>query len=170
MLDFDPLVPIPGQERPPESSDPDAFVAKLRYQQTKVDGVLPTILVEQAVVSVIGEQQAWISQRYPDLTPKYLFLGVRHQHQGQRPRTYHSYREKLSRLDRIHGLTDTAGRPLRFSQTRCSSRPDAATGQVRPPPNFPRHGPRRQILAPGPQVPAGVAPRQVLNAGSPESN
>ena len=38
MLDFDPLAPIPGQERPTESDDPDAFVAKLRYQQTKVDG------------------------------------------------------------------------------------------------------------------------------------
>jgi hypothetical protein len=58
MLDFDPLQPIPGQERPAGSDDPDAFVAKLRYQQTKVDGVLPTILVEQAVVNVINEQQA----------------------------------------------------------------------------------------------------------------
>lgn len=117
MLDFDPLLPIPGQERPTESDDPDAFVAKLKYQQTKVDGVLPTILVEQAVVNVIHEQQAWLKARYPDLTPKYLFLGIRHQHQGQRPRTYHSYREKLSKLDKIHGLTDAAGHPLRFSQT-----------------------------------------------------
>ena len=60
------------------------FVAKVRYQQTKVDAVLPTILVEQAVVNVIREQQAWITRRYPHLSPKYLFLGLRHQHQGQR--------------------------------------------------------------------------------------
>ncbi len=86
MLDFDPLSSIPGQERPTDSDDPDAFVAKLRYQQTKVDGVLPTILVEQAVVNVISEQQAWIRRRYPpDLSPKYLFLGLRHQHQGSGP-------------------------------------------------------------------------------------
>lgn len=117
MLDFNPLAPIPGQERPAASDDPDAFVAKLRYQQTKVDGVLPTILVEQAVVNVIGEQQAWIRRRYPDLSPKYLFLGLRHQHQGQRPRTYQSYGVTLNKLDKIHGLTDSAGRPLRFSQT-----------------------------------------------------
>jgi integrase len=117
MLDFDPLAPIPGQERPTQSDDPDAFVAKLRYQQTKVDGVLPTILVEQAVVNVIGEQQAWITRRYPHLRPKYLFLGLRHQHQGQRPRTYQSYGVVLSKLDKIHGLTDAAGNPLRFSQT-----------------------------------------------------
>ncbi|GAB4911453.1 RNA-guided endonuclease InsQ/TnpB family protein [Mycobacterium avium] len=54
MLDYDPLQPIPGAERPTDSDDPDAFVAKLRYQQTKVDGVVPTILVEQAVVNVMG--------------------------------------------------------------------------------------------------------------------
>ncbi|MDG3009376.1 tyrosine-type recombinase/integrase [Rhodococcus sp. D2-41] len=121
MLDFDPLQPIPGADRPTVSDgdddDPDAFVAKLRYQQTKVDGVVPTILVEQAIVNVITEQQHWSRDRYPDLTPKYLFLGIRHQHQGQRPRSYASYRTSLSRLDAIHGLTDTAGRPLRFSQT-----------------------------------------------------
>lgn len=118
MLDFDPLEPIPGQDRPPGADDdPDAFVAKLRYQQTKVDGVLPTILVEHAIVNIIGEQQRYTTSHYPHLEPKYLFLGVRHQHQGQRARTYASYRASLNRLDRIHGLTDTTGRPLRFTQT-----------------------------------------------------
>ncbi|MGV7705407.1 tyrosine-type recombinase/integrase, partial [Mycobacterium kansasii] len=76
-------------DRPAGATDvPDGFVAKLRYQQTKVDGVVPTILVEQAVVNVISEQQDWIRRRYPDLETKYLFLGVRYQHQGQRPRSY----------------------------------------------------------------------------------
>ncbi|MFT9730901.1 tyrosine-type recombinase/integrase [Mycobacteroides abscessus] len=124
MLDFDPLQPIPGAERPlPEShdtadpADPDAFVAKLRYQQTKVDGVVPTILVEQAVVNIIAEQQAWLARRYPQMTPKYLFLGRRHHHQGARPRNYSSYSVALAALDRIHGLTDSTGKPLRFSQT-----------------------------------------------------
>lgn len=117
MLDFDPLAPIPGQQRTTESDDPDAFVAKLRYQQTKVDGVLPTILVEQAVVNVIGEQQAWVTRRYPNLRPKYLFLGLRYQHRGQRPRSYQSYGVALGKLDKIHGLTDATGNPLRFSQT-----------------------------------------------------
>ena len=67
--------------------------------------------------SVIREQQAWIRRRYPHLSPKYLFLGLRHQHQGQRPRTYQSYGVVLGKLDKIHGLTDAAGNPLRFSQT-----------------------------------------------------
>lgn len=117
MLDFDPLQPIPGQERSADADDPDAFVAKLRYQQTKVDGVLPTILVEQAVVNVIREQQSWIRRRHPNLAPKYLFLGLRNQHQGQRPRTYHSYGVALGKLDKIHGLIDATGNPLRFTQT-----------------------------------------------------
>ncbi|WFN92524.1 tyrosine-type recombinase/integrase [Gordonia sihwensis] len=117
MLDHEPLEAIPGIERPVDSNDPDAFVAKLRYQQTKVDGVIPTILVEQAVVNIIAEQQQYNRDHYPDLTPKYLFLGVRHQFQGQRPRPYASYRSALAKLDRVHGLTDSAGNPLRFTQT-----------------------------------------------------
>uniref|UniRef100_UPI003F58386D tyrosine-type recombinase/integrase n=1 Tax=Mycolicibacterium neoaurum TaxID=1795 RepID=UPI003F58386D len=118
MLDFSPLQTIPGHERAAEADDdPDGFVAKLRYQQTKVDGVIPTILVEQAVVNVIAEQQDWIRRRYPDLEPKYLFLGVRFQHRGQRARSYDSYGMALGKLDKIHGLTDAAGNPLRFTQT-----------------------------------------------------
>ncbi|MFN6554762.1 tyrosine-type recombinase/integrase [Mycolicibacterium septicum] len=118
MLDFSPLQAIPGHDRPAGAGDdPDGFVAKLRYQQTKVDGVIPTILVEQAVVNVIAEQQDWIRRRYPDLEPKYLFLGLCYQHRGQRARSYDSYGMALGKLDKIHGLTDTAGNPLRFSQT-----------------------------------------------------
>ncbi|MGW0454528.1 tyrosine-type recombinase/integrase [Gordonia otitidis] len=116
MLDFDPLEAIAGQ-KPPDPDDPDAFVAKLRYQQTKVDGVLPTILVEQAVVNVVTEQQDWLRARYPDVESKYLFLGLRHHNQGQLPRSYHSYGEKLRQLDKIHGLVDAAGHRLQFSQT-----------------------------------------------------
>jgi integrase len=117
MLDHAPLQPIPGAERPTDSDDPDAFVAKLRYQQTKVDGVVPTILVEQAVVNVITEQQTWLTANHPDLTPKYLFIGVKQNLAGRRPRPYATYNASLAKLDALHGLTDAAGNPLRFSQT-----------------------------------------------------
>lgn len=117
MLDHAPLQPIPGAERPTDSDDPDAFVAKLRYQQTKVDGVTPTILVEQAVVNVITEQQAWLTANHPDLSPKYLFVGVKQNLAGRRPRPYATYNASLTKLDALHGLTDAAGNPLRFSQT-----------------------------------------------------
>lgn len=117
MLDHQPLQPIPGAERPTDSDDPDAFVAKLRYQQTKVDDVTPTILVEQAVVNVVTEQQRWLTTTYPGLTPKYLFIGVKQNLAGRRPRPYASYNLSLAKLDNIHGLTDAAGNPLRFTQT-----------------------------------------------------
>lgn len=118
MLDHDPLTAITGIERPPGTeSETSTFVARLRYQQTKVDGIDPTILVERAVVDVITEQQQWVANRYPGITPKYLFLGMVHQHQGQRARPYASYLNALKKLDSIHTLTDNAGKPLRFSQT-----------------------------------------------------
>lgn len=117
MLDYHPLQAIPGADRPTDGADPSVFVAKLRYQQTKVDGVDPTILVEQAVVNIIAEQQQWMTATYPGLVSKYLFVGRRHQHNGQRHRPYTTYRDTLGKLDNIHGLTDAAGNPLRFSQT-----------------------------------------------------
>jgi hypothetical protein len=90
MMDFDPLEAIP--ELPNEPDDDHAFVARLRYQQTKIDGAPNTILVERAVVNVVGEQQRWILDQglrrlatisraragggplAPDAKPKYLFL------------------------------------------------------------------------------------------------
>lgn len=116
MLDHEPLTAIPGRERP-ATGDTDTFVARLRYQQTKVEGVDPTILVEQAVVEVIAEQQRWLAQQYPGVSSKYLFVGMLHQHQGQRARPYSSYLNSLQKLDKVHRLTDPAGNPLRFSQT-----------------------------------------------------
>ncbi|AIY48610.1 transposase [Mycobacteroides abscessus] len=117
MLDHHPLEAIPGAARPTATDDPDVFVAKLRYQQTKVDGVIPTILVEQAVVNVIAEQQRWLADTHPSLTPKYLFIAVKQNLAGRRPRPYATYRASLDKLDAIHGLSDAAGNPLRFTQT-----------------------------------------------------
>lgn len=117
MLDHKPLTAIPGMDRPATADPSGAFVARLRYQQTKVDGVDPTILVEQPVVDVICEQQRWLATQYPGITSKYLFVGMVHQHQGQRPRPYTSYLNALKKLDTIHNLVDSQSNPLRFSQT-----------------------------------------------------
>jgi hypothetical protein len=42
---------------------------------------------------------------------------LRHHSHGRRARSYATYRASLQRLDDIHGLTDSAGHPLRFTQT-----------------------------------------------------
>ena len=110
MLDHDPLEAIPGLDRPADRDEPaDAFVANLRYQQTKVDGIVPTILVEQAIVNIITEQQRWLSAKYPELQPKYLFIGFKQNLAGRRPRPYASYHvsvdqaRQTARIDRCCG-------------------------------------------------------------------
>ena len=70
--------------------DAQAPVAKLRYQQTKIDGAPNTILVHAEVVAIIREQQQW-ARRYfaehgaPGTTPKYLFLAAQKNRNGDRP-------------------------------------------------------------------------------------
>lgn len=55
MLDYNCLTPLPGIDA--DQQAPDAFVARFRYQQTKIDGVDPTILVDQPVMDLVIEQQ-----------------------------------------------------------------------------------------------------------------
>ncbi len=94
LLDRDPLVPLlPAAAAGPDPAgdgDTQAPVAKLRYQQTKIDGAPNTILVHAEVVAIIREQQQW-AQRYfadhgaPGQTPKYLFLAAQMNRNGDRP-------------------------------------------------------------------------------------
>lgn len=117
MLDHDCYTMLPDKE---DTTDPDEFVARLRYQQTKVDGVDATILIEQAVLNVIHEQQEWLRDEHHDVSsrgPKYLFINPRGNHRGLRPRSYRSYGDALKRLDALVQLRDANGEPLRFTQT-----------------------------------------------------
>lgn len=114
LLDFDPIRPL----HPTGGAEPaqDAFVARLRYQQTKVEGVDPTILVEQAVVNLIRDQQQWV-ETHLGHRPTYLFVSMRGNHRGLRPRLYSASFQTLRRLDDIVNLSDEAGQPLRFTQS-----------------------------------------------------
>lgn len=117
MLDHDCYTMLPEKEG---NTDPDEFVARLRYQQTKVDGVDATILIEQAVLNVISEQREWLRDEHPDVStrgPKYLFINPRGNHRGLRPRSYRSYGDALKRLDDLVDLRDADDRALRFTQT-----------------------------------------------------
>ncbi|QRZ61717.1 tyrosine-type recombinase/integrase [Rothia sp. ZJ932] len=114
MMDFQPLTML---DVDPEKIQEDSFIARMNYQQTKVDGVEPTILVDVAVVNIIQEQQAWVEEKYPGLEHPYLFPNPRANFTGARPRSYRSYADTLKRLDQTVKLTNKAGEPLRFSQT-----------------------------------------------------
>ena len=56
MLDADPLLPLATS--PQAAPEPGAMTARLRYQQTKIDGAPDTILVDAEIVAIIRAQQA----------------------------------------------------------------------------------------------------------------
>jgi hypothetical protein len=62
LLDRDPLLPLlpaspPARPAAPAGPDSQVPVARLRYQQTKIDGAPATVLVHAEVVAIIREQQ-----------------------------------------------------------------------------------------------------------------
>ncbi len=116
LMDYDPLTPITGVEVADAAED--AFVARLDYQQTKVDGVTNSIPVEASVVALVTEQQHWAAGKVDaGTTPRQLFLEPRHNHKGLRARPYPSHQQGLRRLDDIVKLADSTGRRLRFTST-----------------------------------------------------
>lgn len=124
MLDHNPLLPVPGLDHR-AVNDADGgdreFVAKLRYQQTKIEGAPDTILVGPDVVALIHEQQAWLREHLPavpgDPEPRYLFPALNHNPRGIRHRPLGGYHASLQKLTRSVGLVDRQGRALEFSKS-----------------------------------------------------
>ena len=127
LLDRDPLLPLsptaptsPGE--PAADRDDQALVAKLRYQQTKIDGAPDTILVHAEVVAIIGEQQRW-AQRFfaehgtPGRTPKYLFLAAQMNRNGDRPYSGNTLRNLLTDLAVRLDVRDSTGALVDFNRT-----------------------------------------------------
>ena len=137
LLDRDPLLPLsptapssPGE--PAADRDDQALVAKLRYQQTKIDGAPDTILVGAEVVAIIREQQRW-AQRFfaehgaPGRTPKYLFLAAQMNRNGDRPYSGNTLRNLLTDLAVRLDVRDSTGALVDFNRTH-RFRHTAATG------------------------------------------
>ena len=87
MLDHDPLSML---GHPSGDQDPGALVARLRYQQTKIDGAPDTILVDAEIAAIIQAQRDWAAGYFavggrPGRTPRYLFLGSMMNRNGDRP-------------------------------------------------------------------------------------
>ena len=114
LLDRDPLLPVstPG---PAASDDRDAFAAKLRYQQTKIDGAPDTVLVDAEVVAIIRAQQAWADRwlaghAAAGVRPEYLFLASLKNRHGDQCYSHHTLRKHLNVLARRLDIRDAAGR------------------------------------------------------------
>jgi integrase len=121
LLDRDPLTAIPGAA-PAPGQEPRAFTARLRYQQTKIDGAPDTILVDEEITAIIAAQQEWAGRYFaargaPGRTPKYLFLAARMNRNGDRPYSKAQLNEMLTRLVARLGITDATGRPVDFQRT-----------------------------------------------------
>jgi integrase len=118
MMDFSPLTPVPGID--PATVPEGGMVARLRYQQTKIDGAPETILVGADVVQIIREQQAWVREHWglgPDQTVRYLFPKLAGNRKGTRAWTTSYYDGTLRKFSAMLGLRDSEGRELSYSRS-----------------------------------------------------
>ena len=127
LLDRDPLLPLlpataAGRADTATDGDAQAPVAKLRYQQTKIDGAPNTILVHADVVAIVREQQEWAKGYFaehgaPGKTPKYLFLATQMNRNGDRPYTDRTLRSLLTDLAGRLDVRDSTGAVVDFNRT-----------------------------------------------------
>jgi integrase len=118
LMDFDPLVEIPGLD--PATVPEGGMVARLRYQQTKIDGAPLTILVGADVVQIVREQQDWVRERWnlgPTGQVRYLFPRLAGNRRGTRPWETSHYDQVLRNLSRVAGLRDAAGQLILYSHS-----------------------------------------------------
>jgi integrase len=121
MLDRDPLFAL---NTPPAASGEGsaAFTARLRYQQTKIDGAPDTVLVDAEIVAVIQAQQEWVDRHFAEHgaaghVPTYLFLAEKMNRNGDRPYLSATLHKALTELARRLDIRDSAGRLVDFQRT-----------------------------------------------------
>ena len=119
LLDHDPLLPLHGIAR---VDGEEGFVAKLRYQQTKIQDAPNTILIDADTVAVIRAQQQWADREMavrglPDLVPRYLFIAQRMNRDGHRPYPMQTLHGRLREFVELADLRDDHGRRLEISRT-----------------------------------------------------
>ncbi len=115
----DPLLPLATG---PGAGEPGALVARLRYQQTKIDGAPDTVLVDAEVVAIIRAQQEWAAawlagHAAPGARPRYLFLGLLFNRNADRPYVSATLHKAVTELARRLDIRDSAGRLVDFQRT-----------------------------------------------------
>ncbi|MFD0271740.1 tyrosine-type recombinase/integrase [Streptomyces sp. NPDC127106] len=118
MMDFEPLSDIPGLDvaAVPEGG----MVARLRYQQTKIDAAPNTILVGRDVVEIIREQQAWVREHWhlgPADTIRYLFPKTTGNRHGTKSWETSNYNHVLKDFSHHLDLRDSRGELLLYSRS-----------------------------------------------------
>jgi integrase len=111
--DFDCLSAVPASAvKTPENE----AIARFRYAQSKIDIAPDTILVDQDVVSVIREQQRWVTERF-GFTPKFLFIQRTGNRGGDKAFPSGTYNFMLRELSDLIQITDAKGRAVKLSHT-----------------------------------------------------
>jgi integrase len=124
MMDFDPLLPLHRlPDNPADDHESRDFVARMRYQQTKIESKLPnSIPVDAEVVAIIKAQQQ-VARDFmramgsPDTQPRYLFLRTRTNRHGTVAYSMPTLHSHLKQLAKKLAITDSAGRPVQISKT-----------------------------------------------------
>ncbi|GLW75486.1 putative transposase/phage integrase [Kitasatospora phosalacinea] len=118
LMDFEPLSDIPGLDTAavPEGG----MVARLRYQQTKIDGAPNTILVGRDVVEIVREQQAWVREHWnlgPADVVRYLFPKTTGNRHGTKSWETSNYNRVLKQFSHHLDLRDSRGELLLYSRS-----------------------------------------------------
>ncbi|MFI5635557.1 tyrosine-type recombinase/integrase [Streptomyces sp. NPDC051664] len=92
-------------------------VARFHYAQSKIDIAPDNILVDREVVAVIEEQQQWIREHFPGITPRHLIMQRTGNRQGDRPYPSGTYNWMLREFSKIVKITDSKGKAVGLSHT-----------------------------------------------------
>jgi integrase len=119
LLDREPILPPTGLAR---ADGVDGFVAKLRYQQTKISDAPNTILIDADTVAVVRAQQQWADREMVDrgrgeIIPRYLFIGKAMNRDGRRPYPMQTLHARLHKFSALADLRDDQGRRLKLGRT-----------------------------------------------------
>jgi hypothetical protein len=115
------LLPLEGLA---VGGDDDGAAAKLRHQQTKIQGAPNTILVDRDVVAIVRAQRQWALEHLrahaddAQAQPRYLFLSPWRNRHGRRPYSVATLNGKLAKLGQRIDIRDGQGRPVALTPTR----------------------------------------------------
>jgi len=92
-------------------------VARFRYAQSKIDIAPDSILVDHEVTAIIEEQRRWVQDKFPDSTPRQLFVRTLGNRLGDKVYPPGTYTWRLRQFSDMVQITDSKGRPVRLSHT-----------------------------------------------------
>lgn len=92
-------------------------LTRFQYAQSKIDIAPDSILVDQEITAVVTEQQAWIREQLPGITPRFLFMQRTGNRRGDKPYPPGTYSWMLREFSSVVKITDSQDRLLQLSQT-----------------------------------------------------